>query len=1015
MALSSVRSSSLSLATSGLTNSFTISFVDKFFNMQTDLDVSSANIISFLNSSAGLYNISFSAPICTAILNALCPIPFVSNNYVMSFIVTRSGSFSLWVASYVSGRYLHLRASPFPLLVFPAIACGTLSNVVGSGLSIATAGVSATYRVILKDSWGNIPNLNQNIVRSFITSSGAYDISIELLNQNLFKATKGGSNLVYAFSGTMGGLFATFWNSDFLTRRNTSVTTLDFSSNYDSILPASTNFGSRFSGFLRIPHSGALTFSVHLAVPTEKLNMIIDHLTVLNVNSSTSPRSALFRAVRGPNAFYYIEVEYTSGLNSNSRYTLTWSFTQDTLFNVVTTEFLYYTNPISGSPFALLVMPGPVHPQYSSFAGGVYSIVTAGISATFTITLMDAFKNIAGEVNQMHFDILAADRPVTIPAVDIVRSSCLDLIGLLPCPFSSIHYPLLLNVSRVTRLLKSTGVIHINFSVTKSGKYVFRSRLFRNGGLSSEYYNTMDFKSSYLGILYSLEQMVPSITRIDETPSMNWGFASPAPTNIPVDQFSVRYRGYILGPCSCAVNIIISSDFGVRMFVNGRILVDQIPILQSQISVSVDFIHGSLLPIIIEYVHNSGPSKLSVAWALSNGSLTEIPSSSFYFDASIGKLSQYISVLPSSPAWSLPLSVSSLSDFIATAGVPITFSVRSTDSYGNPVYSFDSSKLFGRWNFPMQNVSGIGKASVLSETTTQILFSSSQSLPQGTQLYGVSLNNEHFFVGTLSSACTSNFSCTLTKASNMAFSNLPFYCIQNSLVHSSPITFTRLGDFSSPFNGLTATYFSPHTSKFSSSSLLYPVKVLCQQGSFFDPASCDQTLDFSHPISNGIIGSGSASFGARWSGLFLTQTPGVYTIYGITGSSTEFLSLKINGTTLVSEVGSGFFATINAWPAFNTYHDVIIEYQKTSTTLSTHMFQLKWKGPGISLSVVPNKVLFPLGSRFSVTASSTLSHENISQISIGSLEAKGLYSTFYSDISGMSPFASLSYETLELK
>jgi hypothetical protein len=925
----------------------------------------------------------------------------------MTFSVTRSGLFAFWVASYVSGRYNHLRGSPFSLTVSPGIACGSLTNIVGSGLSIATAGALATYTVLLRDSWGNVPNLSQNMVRSFVTLSGTYDVSIQQFNINAFKTTKGGSNLLYAFSGTLGGLFATFWSSDFLNRRRTSLSSLDFSCSYDSNSLASTNFGSRFSGFLRVPYSGAFTFSVNLANTEEKVNLFVDRSRILNVILPNSARSAIFDASRGPNAFYYIEVEYTSGSNLNSRYTLLWSFSQNVQFNVIMTEFLYYTNPIAGSPFSLSVMSGPVHSTYSSCNGGVYSIVTAGTSSTFSITLKDAFNNTAGQSDQMRFDILAADRSITIPAVDVVRSSCLDNISSLPCPLNSVDPFVTSSVRSTTSLISSSGVIHVAFTVTKSGKYAFRSRLFRNGGLASEYYNTMEFKT--LGS----EFVAPSITRIDETMSNDWGFLSPSPSNIPVDYFSVRYRGYILGPCSCAANIIVSSDFGVRMFVNGRLLIDQIPSLQSQISVSIDFILGSLLPIVVEYVHNSGRSKLTVAWASASWSLTEIPSSSFYFDVSIGKLSQHFSVLPGSPIWSLPLSVRSLSEFIATAGIPITFSLRSTDLYGNPSYSFDSSKIFGKWNFPMQNVSGIGTASVASQTTNQVSFSASQSLPQGTQLYAVHLNTEHFFIGILASDCSSSTTCSVTKACQIAFLNLPFYYIENSLTYSSPITLTPLGDFASPFNGLTATYFSPHSSKFSSLASLNPVKVLCQRGSFFDSRACDLTLDFSNPISNGII-TGATTFGVRWSGLLLTQTPGIYTLYGISSSADEFVSLKINGTVLFSEVGSGFFATIKVESASNNFHDIIVEYQKTASS-SAFLFQLRWKGPGIRLSVVPNNVLFPLGSRFLVTASLTLSHENTSQISIGSVEAKGLSSTFYSDISGRTPIASLNYDTLELK
>jgi hypothetical protein len=654
-----------------------------------------------------------------------------------------------------------------------------------------------------------------------------------------------------------------------------------------------------------------------------------------------------------------------------------------------------------------------VHTKYSSGIGGFYSIVTAGITVTYTATLKDAYNNTASNANPIHFDVKDHDSLRTIPGGDVVRSSCLDQIDTLPCPINSLDFRDSGPVISVTPLNSDSGAVQISFLVTKSGKYAFRSRLFRKGGLASEYYNTMEFKTKVSGLEYALDQMAPLITRVDETPSNDWGTSSPSPANIPIDYFSVRYRGYIMGPCTCAVNIILSTDFGVRLVVNGRVLIDQVPSLQSQISVSVDFKLGSLLPIIVEYVHNTGPSHLKIAWASSSWILTEIPSSSFYFDVSIGRLSQYLSVLPGNPIWSLSHVVKSLNGFVITAGVPVSFSVSASDSYGNCAHSFDSTKIFGKWNFPFYNISGIGTATVVSETTTQVIFSVSQSLAQGARLYGKFSNGDEFFIGVMNALCNSN-SCTLTRASQIAFSNIAFYFVQNTDMQSVPVYFTQLGDFSSPFNGLTATYFSPHTSKFSAVPSLNPVKVLCQKGSFFDPSSCDQTLDFSSPISNGII-NGAATFGVRWSGLLLTQTPGIYTLYGIASSSNEFATLKINGTNRFFEVGAGSFATISSSSAFNTLHDIVVEYQKTSSASAVFSFQLKWKGPGISLSVIPNKVLFPLGSTFVATATSNSAHQNISEISIGSIETNGLSSTFYNDISGSIPIASRIYDTLELK
>jgi hypothetical protein len=855
--------------------------------------------------------------------------------------------------------------------------------------------------------------LTQNIVRSFVTLSGAYDVSIEVsTNHNQFKITRAGSHLMYVFSGSQGGLFATFWNNDYSTRRVSRASDVDFSRNFDSNSLASTNFGCRFSGFLRIPYSGLLTFSTQLAVAAEKFKLSIDQLVIIDAVSSGSPRSAIFQALRGRNAIYYIDIEYTSGINQNSQYKLSWSHSSSASFSVITTSFLYLTNSVSGSPFDLFVTPSSVDTTNSIGVGGFFSIITAGTRAIFTITLKDAHNNTVERSNQMYFDISAAEPSRTIPPIHVVRSSCLDYIETLHCPLSKVNVDSA-KMIKVSSLNSLTGTIQVEFTLTKSGKYVFRSILFSQGGLASEYYNTMEFKTAVSGITYFSDQMAPSIIRIDPTPSNNWGLSSPSPGSIPFDNFSVRFRGYILGPCSCAVNIVIASDFGVRLFVNGTALIDEVPSFQSQFSVSVDFVLGAFLPIIVEYVHNTGHSSINIAWASRNWSLTEIPSSSFYFEATIGKLSQYMSVLPTNLIWSLSVGSKSMNGLIATAGIPVLFTVRSTDSYGNSAFSFDCTKVFGKWNFPARNVSGLGTISAASETTTQVFFSDQQSLLQGTRLYGKFTNNEHFFIGVLSSACSSS-PCSLIRASQIKFSYLAFYYVQNTLLYSAPLSISQLGDFASPFNGLTATYFSPHSSKFSSHDALNPIKVLCQTGSFFDVSSCDQTLDFSNPISNGII-DGTTTFGVRWSGLLLTQNPGTYTLVGITSSASEFFSLKINGSSFCFEVSSGCMATIRIDSTFNTFHDILVEYQKTSSASSTFAFQMKWKGPGIRLSVIPSKYLFPLGSRFLVSAISTLSHENSSQISIGTFEQNGLSSTFYSDISGSIPIASVTFDVLDIR
>ena len=49
----------------------------------------------------------------------------------------------------------HFRGSPFAAVVYPASTCGSLSVALGSGISLATAGVASTFEIQACDFLGN--------------------------------------------------------------------------------------------------------------------------------------------------------------------------------------------------------------------------------------------------------------------------------------------------------------------------------------------------------------------------------------------------------------------------------------------------------------------------------------------------------------------------------------------------------------------------------------------------------------------------------------------------------------------------------------------------------------------------------------------------------------------------------------------------------------------------------------------------------------------------------------------
>jgi hypothetical protein len=77
-------------------------------------------------------------------------------NLVLRYTVTRSGKYSLGLSGVSSTRDTTVMASPFDLTIFPSIACASTSTAAGTSLSLATAGIAATFTVQSRDMYWNV-------------------------------------------------------------------------------------------------------------------------------------------------------------------------------------------------------------------------------------------------------------------------------------------------------------------------------------------------------------------------------------------------------------------------------------------------------------------------------------------------------------------------------------------------------------------------------------------------------------------------------------------------------------------------------------------------------------------------------------------------------------------------------------------------------------------------------------------------------------------------------------------
>jgi beta-glucosidase len=80
-------------------------------------------------------------------------------------------------------------------------------------------------------------------------------------------------------------------------------------------------------------------------------------------------------------------------------------------------------------------------------------------------------------------------------------------------------------------------------------------------GLKGEYFNSIDLSGA------------PAMIRLDSIIDFGWGEGSPDP-KIHSDSFSVRWTGKIVAPATRKYKISVTSDDGVRLWLDGKLMVD---------------------------------------------------------------------------------------------------------------------------------------------------------------------------------------------------------------------------------------------------------------------------------------------------------------------------------------------------------------------------------------------------------------------------------------------------------
>ncbi|MCE3203469.1 PA14 domain-containing protein [Paenibacillus sonchi] len=163
-------------------------------------------------------------------------------------------------------------------------------------------------------------------------------------------------------------------------------------------------------------------------------------------------------------------------------------------------------------------------------------------------------------------------------------------------------------------------------SPTQVKEFVPQSQLyssaigFQGVGLKGEYYDKTDLTDFKL-------------SRTDASINFGWGEGSPD-ASIGADTFSVRWTGTVRPKYNGTYTFYAESDDGVRLWVNGQLLIDKwVPQASQLTSLPINLIAGQNYDIRIEYFENDGGASFQLSWSSAAQVKEVIPQAQLYLPA----------------------------------------------------------------------------------------------------------------------------------------------------------------------------------------------------------------------------------------------------------------------------------------------------------------------------------------------------------------------------------------------
>jgi len=241
--------------------------------------------------------------------------------------------------------------------------------------------------------------------------------------------------------------------------------------------------------------------------------------------------------------------------------------------------------------------------QFFHLGNGVYKIMARHSKMVLTVQKMGTAEN--SNVFQWKYLESASQEFIVVPA------------GVNTYKLISRYSGMVVNVINSN----VEGNVQMNSNTNQpGGMWTFVKTKSREGtgdGLKGEYYNGKSFNTLKL-------------TRIDPQVLFNWGVSAPNPL-LPVDNFSVRWSGFVEPRFTGLYTFYLNSDNGRRLWVNDQLIIDKW-LSDFGVTYSGTIILKELTraTIKVEYFEETGGADIRLEWSSPLELLEVIPQSQLY-------------------------------------------------------------------------------------------------------------------------------------------------------------------------------------------------------------------------------------------------------------------------------------------------------------------------------------------------------------------------------------------------